>query len=228
MRARIYEEGSYRSYNIGFPNVSPKIIPLSQKCTLTSPSLPFNFLLGFCGGGVVPIIVGTAVSRFVQSVFTMRMKPWEALVETFGRDPLALRHCPVVLFWKDEGRVHQRVLAYSVRETRVWGVEWECGGKPGGEPCDGLPGDLRTKVKGTNHASAQFICAKCHWKTGWVARPERFIKEIKDNPFLFSYGFPVSRALLDQVKSERGPNKEDARWKRSNAGSENDPDIVMG
>lgn len=142
-------------------------------------------------------MVTSALLKFVQKVYTMGKAPWQGLVDSFGRDPDALRHSPVVLISKEHGQVKRRVLTYSIKETKVWGVAWQCGGAG----CTGLPGDLTAEVKHL-HWQARFTCRKCGWKTWWVDPPTG-IHPVDDveMPFVYHHPFPPTAAIKELQKA---------------------------
>ncbi|KAG1837429.1 hypothetical protein C8R48DRAFT_622843 [Suillus tomentosus] len=169
----------------------------------------FDFVLVFSGVSTIDNLVIHALNRFVENVFVYHMKPWDALLQSFGEDRHAIDASPVVLCFAElaEGPSHQRVVECrmlalsSFADARPWGLDmYRC------PQCAGPSQNIQFNACGRKFYGSKWLqtkmkihCRQCKTSKVDIAAPTWVHSCHTDNLFRVWYHWPLTNSQLSEI-----------------------------
>jgi hypothetical protein len=169
-----------------------------------------DFVLVFSGVSTIDNLIIHALNRFVENIFVYSMKPWDALLQSFGEDRHALDATPVVLCFADvvtDGasslrNVECRMMALSsFADARPWGLDMYCCPK-----CAGPSMNIQFNACGRKFYGSRWLdtkmkihCRQCKFSKDGIAAPTWVKSCHTDALFRVWYNWPLSHSQLAEI-----------------------------
>ncbi|KAG2360973.1 hypothetical protein BDR07DRAFT_1288413, partial [Suillus spraguei] len=170
----------------------------------------FDFVLVFSGVSTIDNLVIHALSRFVENVFVYHMKPWDALLQSFGEDRHAIDASPVVLCFADmiaEGTSYERVVECrmlalsSFSDARPWGLDMYCCPQ-----CAGPSQNIQFNACGRKFYGSRWLqtkmkiyCRQCNTSKDDIPAPSWVHSCRTDNLYRVWYNWPLTNLQLSEI-----------------------------
>ncbi|KAG2354160.1 hypothetical protein BDR07DRAFT_1306932, partial [Suillus spraguei] len=170
----------------------------------------FDFVLVFSGVSTIDNLVIHALSCFIENVFMYHMKPWDALLQSFGEDRHAIDTSPVVLCFADmiaEGTSYERVVKCrmlalsSFGDAQPWGLDMYCCPQCAGPSQNIQFNACRRKFYRSRwlQTKMKIYCHQCKTSKDDIPAPSWVHSCCMDNLYRVWYNWPLTNLQLSEI-----------------------------